>query len=445
VVGAGGLGLAAIKNLLAAGFDVTGYDLADEVGGNWYIDGPTSRVYQSTHTISTKPFTQYPDFPMPDEWPDYPHHSQMGEYLRRYADHFGLRRRVRLQTEVVGIEAVDPDDPGTAWDVTARGPDGSSTTERVDVVVVANGHNWQPKMPDIPGQFDGQVMHSAQYKSADVLRGRRVLVVGAGNTGCDIAVEAAQQARSTLHSTRRGYWYAPKYAFGKPSDQVNDLITGLRTPMWLKQRLMHATIRLTVGAHHKLGLPAPDHAILETHPIANSLLPYYVGQGDIRCVPDLARFEGSRVVFADGSDAEVDLVVFATGYLAGFPFLDPAVLDVRDDRPSLALNMVPATYDTLAVMGLYQPDSGVFAIAHWQGVLVAELFSAAMTSPGQSRRIRQRVLEPLRGSTSTSRTLSGGVRFASSTRHYFEVSHQEYLRALDRTIQRVRRARMEAA
>jgi thioredoxin reductase len=408
VVGAGGLGLAAIKNLLAAGFDVTGYDLADEVGGNWYIDGPTSRVYQSTHTISTKPFTQYPDFPMPDEWPDYPHHSQMGEYLRRYADHFGLRRRVRLQTEVVGVEAVDPDDPGTAWDVTARGPDGSSTTERVDVVVVANGHNWQPKMPDIPGQFDGQVMHSAQYKSADVLRGRRVLVVGAGNTGCDIAVEAAQQARSTLHSTRRGYWYAPKYAFGKPSDQVNDLITGLRTPMWLKQRLMHATIRLTVGAHHKLGLPAPDHAILETHPIANSLLPYYVGQGDIRCVPDLARF-------------------------------------VRDDRPSLALNMVPATYDTLAVMGLYQPDSGVFAIAHWQGVLVAELFSAAMTSPGQSRRIRQRVLEPLRGSTSTSRTLSGGVRFASSTRHYFEVSHQEYLRALDRTIQRVRRARMEAA
>ena len=112
-----------------------------------------------------------------------------------------------------------------------------------------------------------------------------------------------------LHSTRRGYWYAPKYAFGKPSDQVNDLISGLRTPMWLKQRLMHATIRLTVGDHAKLGLPRPDHTILQTHPIANSLLPYYVGQGDITPVPDLVRFDGRCVELADGARVEVDLVV----------------------------------------------------------------------------------------------------------------------------------------
>jgi NADPH-dependent 2,4-dienoyl-CoA reductase/sulfur reductase-like enzyme len=445
VVGAGGLGLAAMKNLVAVGFDVTGYDLADEVGGNWYIDGPTSRVYESTHTISTKPFTQYPDFPMPDEWPDYPHQRQMGEYLRRYADHFDLRRRIRFCTEVVRVEPVDPSDPATAWDVTARGPDGVTTTDRVDVVVVANGHNWRPKVPDVPGDFAGEVMHSAQYKSAEVLRGRRVLVVGAGNTGCDIAVEAAQQARSVLHSTRRGYWYAPKYAFGRPADQINDLITGLRTPMWLKQRLMHATIRLTVGDHAKLGLPAPDHAILETHPIANSLLPYYVGQGDITPVPDVERFAGDRVVFTDGSEAEVDLVVFATGYLAEFPFLDPDVLDWRDGRPNLALNMVPERYDTIAVAGLYQPDSGVFAIAHWQGVLVAELFDTVTTSPPQARQVRSQVLHPLRQVTSESRELSGGVRFARSTRRFFEVSHQEYLRALDRTIDAVRRTRAAAA
>jgi cation diffusion facilitator CzcD-associated flavoprotein CzcO len=445
VVGAGGIGLAAMKNLLAAGFDVVGYDLADEVGGNWYIDGPTSRVYESTHTISTKPFTSYPDFPMPDEWPDYPHQSQMGEYLRRYADHFDLRRRLRLATEVVRVQAVDPHNSRTAWDVVSCDTDGRSSTERVDAVVVANGHNWAPKTPEIPGEFTGEVMHSAQYKSADVLRGKRVLVVGAGNTGCDIAVEAAQQAAVVLHSTRRGYWYAPKYAFGKPSDQINDLISGLRTPMWLKQRLMHATIRLTVGNHRRLGLPEPDHAILETHPIANSLLPYYVGQGDIRPVPDLARFEGSRVVFADGTEAEVDLVVFATGYLAQFPFLDDEVLALRDAVPTLALNMVPPDYDTLAVAGLYQPDSGVFAIAHWQGVLVAEIFDAVTTSPQQSRRIREQVLAPLRETTSRSRTLSGGVRFASSTRHLYEVSHQDYIRALDSAIDAVRRIREVAA
>jgi NADPH-dependent 2,4-dienoyl-CoA reductase/sulfur reductase-like enzyme len=444
VIGAGGVGLAAVKNLVAAGFDVTGFDMADEVGGNWYIDGPTSRVYESTHTISTKPFTSYPDFPMPDQWPDYPHQTQMGEYLRRYADHFDLRRRIELGTQVTRVEPLDADDPRTAWEVTTTGS-GGEQTRRFDAVVVANGHNWRPKMPTIPGHFDGAVMHSAQYKSADVLRGKRVLVVGAGNTGCDIAVEAAQQAASVLHSTRRGYWYAPKYAFGKPSDQVNDLISGLRTPMWLKQRLMHATIRLTVGDHAKLGLPRPDHSILQTHPIANSLLPYYVGQGDITPVPDLVRFDGSWVELADGTRAEVDLVVFATGYLPDFRFIDETVLDIVDGRPRLALNMVPSRFDTLAVMGLYQPDSGVFAIAHWQGVLVAELFDGATTSPRQADRVRAQVLNTLEGTTSAHRSVSGGVRFARSTRHDYEVSHQDYLRALDRTIAAVRGARRAAA
>ncbi|MGA7690015.1 MAG: NAD(P)-binding domain-containing protein [Jiangellales bacterium] len=444
VIGAGGVGLAAVKNLVAAGFDVTGFDIADEVGGNWYIDGPTSRVYESTHTISTKPFTQYPDFPMPDHWPDYPHQRQVGEYLRRYADHFDVRARIEMRSTVTRVEPVDAADPRTSWDVTVVGPAGTKT-RRVDTVVVANGHNWRPKVPEIPGEFDGQVMHSGQYKSAEVLRGKRVLVVGAGNTGCDIAVEAAQQATSVMHSTRRGYWYAPKYAFGKPSDQVNDLISGLRTPMWLKQRLMHATIRLTVGDHAKLGLPRPDHTILQTHPIANSLLPYYVGQGDITPVPDLVRFDGRYVELADGARVEVDLVVLATGYLPDFAFVADDVLDIVDGRPQLALNMVPSRFDTLAVMGLYQPDSGVFAIAHWQAVLMVEIFDAATRSRGESERVRRDVLERLQGTTSRHRSVSGGVTFARSTRHDYEVSHQDYLRAIDRTIAAVRRARRAAA
>ena len=434
-----------MKNLRAVGFDVLGFDLADEVGGNWYIHGPTSRVYESTHTISTKPFTQFPDFPMPDHWPDYPHQSQMGEYLCRYADHFDLRRHIRLRTEVVAVRPHDPDDPRTRWRVTSRGPDGTHDDD-VDVVVVANGHNWRPKMPDVPGHFDGQVMHSAEYKSASVLRDRRVLVVGAGNTGCDIAVEAAQQGRAVWHSTRRGYWYAPKYAFGKPADQINALVSGLRTPMWLKQRLMQATIRATVGDHARRGLPRPDHAILETHPIANSLLPYYVGQGDITPVADVARYDGPHVVLVDGSMVEPDLVLFATGYLAEFPFLDPSLIDTDDGgRPRLALNMVPTRVDTLVVAGLYQPDSGVFTIAHWQGVLAAELLDAATSRPQESDAIRRDVLQPLAEVTSESPLLSGGARFASSTRHYYEVGHQDYLRALDRTVASVRAVRARVA
>jgi hypothetical protein len=289
-------------------------------------------------------------------------------------------------------------------------------------------------------------MHSAEYKSASVLRDKRVLVVGAGNTGCDIAVEAAQQGRAVWHSTRRGYWYAPKYAFGKPADQINALVSGLRTPMWLKQRLMQATIRATVGDHARRGLPRPDHAILETHPIANSLLPYYVGQGDITPVADVARYDGPHVVLVDGSMVEPDLVLFATGYLAEFPFLDPSIIDTDDGgRPRLALNMVPTRVDTLVVAGLYQPDSGVFTIAHWQGVLAAELLDAATSRPQESDAIRRDVLQPLAEVTSESPLLSGGARFASSTRHYYEVGHQDYLRALDRTVASVRAVRARVA
>ena len=200
VVGAGPHGLSALKALLQAGIPADGFDRAADLGGNWNFGGPTSRVYESTHLISSKPFTQFPDFPMPDAYPAYPSHGQVRAYFDAYARHFGLRERITFGAEVVRVEAV-----GTRWDVTVA-RDGRRATLRYDAVVVANGHNWSPKMPDYPGlaDFAGEVIHSADYKSADQVRGRRVLVVGAGNTGCDIAVEAAQNARATFHSTRRG-------------------------------------------------------------------------------------------------------------------------------------------------------------------------------------------------------------------------------------------------
>lgn len=228
VIGAGPHGLTALKSLLAHGIAADGFDRADGVGGNWRFGAPTSRVYESTHLISSKPFTQFPDFPMPDDYPDYPNHRQVLAYFERYAEHFGLTQRILFDTEVVAVREVTDASAGMfggpRWDLTIRQAHASETTLRYDAVVIANGHNWFPKIPVYPGldDFAGEVLHSADYKSAAQLRGRHVLVVGAGNTGCDIAVESAQNAVATYHSTRRGYWYNPKYAFGRPSDQVAD-------------------------------------------------------------------------------------------------------------------------------------------------------------------------------------------------------------------------------
>src|SRR6185295_1544208 len=229
------------------------------------------------------------------------------------------------------------------WDVTIKGArgGGAERTQRYAAVVVANGHNWAAKQPTYEGlaQYGGDVLHASAYKDAAQLRGRRVLVVGAGNTGCDIAVEAAQQATRCWHSSRRGYWYAPKYVWGRPADQINDIVLGLRLPLAVRQWIFARQLRRTVGDLTRFGLPEPDHKVYETHPLVNSQLVYYVGHGAITPVPDVARFTRAGVEFTDGRTADPDVVVFATGYLPRFEFLSPDVLNVDGEgRPRLYLN-----------------------------------------------------------------------------------------------------------
>ena len=430
VVGAGSSGLTVTKNLLERGFAVDTYEQAGDVGGNWNYGSPTSRVYASTHAISSKAFTQYPDFPMPDELPDYPHHSQLLDYLRAYAGHFELGPHLHLRHRVVRAEPVGS--PAVAWDVTVAPPGGDQVTRRYDALVAANGHNWHPNQPRHPGRFTGQVLHSADYKSADVLRGKRVLVVGAGNTGCDIAVEGALTAERTFHSSRRGYWYLPKYIAGRPADQIGDLMLALRLPLRVRQRAIAAVLRAVVGDLTRYGLPRPDHRPLETHAIINSQLVYHLGHGSITPKPDVAGFDGDRVVFTDGTAEEVDLVVYATGYRVRVDFLDGAHLNWRDGRPHLYQHVFTPRHDSLAVAGLIQTDSGQFAVAHWQAVAIAALLGA---SPATARAFLAQAGQRL------DRRWTAGTRYANSTRHWFEVAHQHYLRGLERTIGELAAAR----
>ena len=420
VVGAGSSGLVAARHLRDAGFAVTVYERDEDLGGNWNYGRPSARVYASTHTISSKPGTEYPDYPMPAELPDYPHHSQILRYLRDYAEHFDLLPLIRFG---VAVERIDPLADGrhdTAWRVRA----GQAVTDH-DVVVIANGHNWDPKYPEYPGTYTGELLHSAEYRTPDVFDGRRVLVVGGGNTGCDIVVEAALRAAHAWHSTRRGYWYMPKYMLGKPTDQVGDALLRLKAPLWLRRRTATLMHRILVGPPFRTGLPRPDHRLLETHPIVNSLLPYYVRHGAITPKPDVERFEARSVFFRDGTSLEVDVVVFATGYNITFPFIDHRHLNWQDGRPRLHLNVFHPGYDTLFVAGLIQPDSGQFGLVHWQ-MLAAARYAAA-----------RRAGHPAAASLATAKAtplteLGGGVKYKESTRHYLEVEHWSYRRRLQR-------------
>ena len=436
VIGAGSSGLAAAKTLRLAGFDVDIVERADDLGGNWNITGESSRVYATTHMISSKPFTQFPDFPMPDRAPDYLHHTDVLAYLRRYAAHFGLTERIRFATSVERCTPVR--DRG--WEVELAGPDGPET-RRYRRVVVANGHNWSPKVPRYPGQdgFTGELIHAAAYKHPDQLADRRVVVVGAGNTGCDIAVDGAQRAAAVYHSTRRGYWYAPKYALGRPADQVSDLIFSLGLPIRLTQWLFELTAKTVVGRYERFGLPTPDHRFLETHPIVNQTLLYHVGHGQITPVPDIARFDGAEVVFTDGRRVAADLVVFATGYLIRFPFLPDDAIPWRDGRPVLYRNVLHPDRDDLAVIGLIQPDSGQFCLVHWQAVLLARYLELLHHDPAAAAAWRRRAADRLDDRS------QGGIALVHSTRHLVEVEHLEYLDDLRRDIAELEAANVEVA
>jgi hypothetical protein len=345
IIGAGfsGLGVAAAFRRHGIAFDV--FEADDDLGGNWYHG-----VYETVHIISSRKTTEYSDHPMPADWPDFPSAAQMLAYLRGYADHHQLRPHIEFRTRVQKVEPAFKDSDDGRWRVTLH----SGESRVYGGVVVCNGHHWDKRMPDYPGRFDGELLHSKDYKRPELLRGKRVLVIGGGNSACDIAVEAARFAASAHISMRRGYWFVPKTMFGVPTVEL------MRPwmPAAAQRRFIKALVRVFVGRYSDYGLQEPDHEPLEHHPTINSELLYHLRHGRITPHPDVARWDGGEVEFVDGARAQIDLVVAATGYHVSFPFLADGLLEWRRGKPVLIGGVVPPGRRNLYVFGLGQPRYG---------------------------------------------------------------------------------------
>lgn len=425
IVGAGASGIAAAKNLKALDIPFDVIEREDEVGGNWYYGKPCSSAYRSTHLISSKRMTEFPDFPMPDHYPHYPEHTLVLEYLRAYARRFDLYPHIQFNTSVERIERMGRGQ----WEVTLRTQAGQTEIRHYQGVIIANGHLWDKKYPDYPGSFDGLIIHSKDYKTPDVLRDKRALVVGAGNSGCDIAVEAAHNAARTFHSMRRGYHFIPKFVFGQPADVFAEF--GYRLPLALRRFLNTITVRLIVGSPTQFGLPKPDHRLLESHPIVNSQMLYHVGHGDIIPKPEILELRGDSVAFRDGSQDQIDVIVYATGYKITFPFIDQRYLNWGEHGPSLYLHAFHPEYDDLFVVGLLQPDSGVWWLADYQSQLIARLIWAQKNAP-------EKAADFHRIKAGTQPDMRGGVRHLNTPRHYLEIQHFSYRNLLKRHISLLR-------
>jgi hypothetical protein len=422
VIGAGTSGLAVVKNFVEHGIAVDCYEREDDIGGNWNFGKPHSSVCQSTHLISSKRLTEYLDFPMPADYPEYPSHARVLDYLHSYADRFGLRRHIRFST---AIERVEPLASG-GWLVTL----GDTSQHRYAGVVVANGHNWDPRWPDFTGSFAGRVLHSSQYKSPEVLAGQRVLVVGAGNSGCDIAVESSQHAAQTFLSMRRGYHYLPKFFHGTPIDVVGERLLKARIPLGMRRLLATGMGWLVMGDPQSVGLPKPDHKLFETHPIINSQLVYHAAHGDIGIKPNIDRLDGQHVQFADGTREAIDVIVYATGFKITIPFIDASLLNWHRGRPDLFLNMMHPERDDLFVAGLIQPDSGQWGLVDRQARVMAAYIVGLDKKTSAASKLRQR-------KQTEQIDLARGIRYIDSPRHLLEVEHFSYARRLDHEYRRL--------
>ena len=341
VIGAGPVGLAVAKALLQHGISYEQLEANDDLGGNWYHG-----VYDTAHIISSKKTTEYADYPMPADYPDFPSAQQMVEYLRSYSEAFGLRPHIQFRSKVVMAWPLADD----RWELELA----SGERRIYKGLVVCNGHHWDRRFPNYPGSFTGEYIHSKDYKRPAQLAGKRVLVIGGGNSACDLASEAARVGRSCHLSLRRGYWFLPKTIFGVP---LPEFVAGW-VPVFAQRLLLQVLLRVVFGKYESYGLPTPDHRIFEHHPTLNSELLHYVKHGRIRPRTDVARFEGRRVFFVDGSSDEFDIVVCATGFNVSFPFLPPGLVPVKGSNALLYAGSVLPDYKNLYIVGTVQARYG---------------------------------------------------------------------------------------
>ncbi len=422
IIGAGCSGFTTAKRLKDYGIPFDVIEASDNIGGNWYYGNPNgkSSCYQSLHIDTSKWRLAFEDYPVPADWPDYPHHAQLLQYFHDYVDHFGLRGHITFNTRVDNAER----GPGGGWTVTLS----NGETRHYDALCVANGHHWAARIPEYPGTFSGTQLHSHDYRSpfepVDCV-GKRVLVVGMGNSAMDVASELSQRpiAARLFVSTRRGVWIFPKYYKGQPLDKNP-------APAWLpkgvKQWLGARMIKGLVGKMSDYGLPEPEIGPFESHGTVSGEFLVRAGSGDIAMKPGIERLDGDAVVFTDGSREQIDVIVWATGYDINFPFFsDPALQADADNRPPpLYKRILKPGVPDLFYMGLAQPLPTLVNFAEQQSKLVGAYIAGQYLPPDPAE--MERIIK-------ADEDYYTGQYYAAR-RHTIQLDFDHYVRALKKEL-----------
>jgi dimethylaniline monooxygenase (N-oxide forming) len=419
IIGAGSSGIAACKVLKDHGILFDCYEAGDRVGGNWVYENinKMSSAYKSLFINTSRPRMQYSDYPMPEHYPVFPHHTQIAEYFNDYVEHFGVKQSIRFNTLVTQATPLE----GGGWEITLD--DGSQ--HRYRALLVATGHHWDPRWPEppFPGHFDGTIIHSHCYKVPDDYVDKHVLVMGFGNSAMDIAVETSRVSAMTYLAVRRGFHVIPKYIMGKPLDQlpVPPLV-----PFSWQLKIYKAVLRFQVGKMSDYGLPEPDHQVGEAHPTISSDILTRITHGRVKVKPNIQQLDGDGVIFTDGTREPIDSIIYCTGYKVTFPFFKPEIIEARNNDLPLFQRVFSPRYPDLFFIGLLQPLGAIMPLAEIQSIWVSKYLLGQYGLPPQSDLLKniQREREEVR------------KRYGSSPRHTMQVDFEPYVKGVMKEMKR---------
>lgn len=423
VIGGGPAGLSGAKALKELDIPFDGFDLGSDFGGLWNINNPLSTMYESAHLISSKTTTEFLDYPMPEGTPDYPSHRLMKEYFISYAKNFGLYDHYYFHTKIIDVVKLKNE----KWRIITFNNKLGQKEYIYKGVIIANGTLAKPNIPEFKGNFSGEIIHSAKYKSADIFKNKRVLVIGAGNSGCDIVVDAVHQAKKVDISVRRGYYFVPKYVFGQPSDTIGGKI---KLPRWLKQKVDNKLLKWFTGDPEKFGFPKPKYKMYESHPVINTLILHHIGQGDVKVQKDISYFDGKSVHFKDGTCEEYDVIVLATGYKLDYPFIDKKYINWQGMAPEMYLNIFHPKDDNLFILGMVEAAGLGWEGRYEQAKLVAKFIKGLEVKDKGALNFKKRKKEK-------NPDMSGGYNYLQLERMSFYVHKETYRNLINSEIQKI--------
>lgn len=420
VLGAGACGICAAKYLLETGFDVTVYEIGGQIGGMWcYMnDSGRSSAYRTLHINTSRGVTRFSDFDFDDVTQVFPDHADMHRYLVAYAEHFGVAPCIRFHSRVTQVRpAFDPETESPRWEVEVA----TGAVEAFDAVIVASGHLSKPLEISQLKAFTGEYLHAHDYKAPEPFVGKRICVVGVGNTACDVASDVCVTSPQCVLVARSGVLILPKLMFGRAFTDITARIQRPWIPRKLRRRITRFLTWLAHGDLTRLGFKRPD---VLSHITSNATVVTDIAYRRIEVKTGIDAIEGRSIRFVDGTRGEFDVVIAATGYEIDLDFIPKNVLEVVDNRLDLYMRMVPPGWPGLYFMGFFNTDTALNMVFEHQARWIREILLDNARLPGVPE-MREAIAE---------RSAWYASQYRHSPRHSIEEEHVRYLGDLKTTL-----------